>query len=365
MVRPPSSFSLLVLLALAAAGCSEGAEHPATAVTYKGDVTLVTDVSDAQPRVFIPPFVDCREPLDGVPGNGPDGKVCSNVAISGCTEEGRYYPDYASCDVVLTQRPYAPLPPLTEPTPANDPRLDDAQYMGELGWAKEQIGASACTCCHDSRANPPSQWDIAAEPIWLDTLSDTGLALFSGLADSATLGAFPATENFGFDRSYTGVPTTDGPRMRALMMAELERRGVTVEEAQAVPPFGGPIYVNYNAKPTRCTAAEGIDPAGVLHYPDDARYVYVLEDGTKNPGVPPNLDLPEGTLWRLDVLPSADALPAGFRYGTTPAGSYQHTPAAEAAPQLYFGKTYHFVVIKYVGLTAVNCRFELGKPLGT
>ncbi|MES1183712.1 MAG: hypothetical protein ABUL60_07835 [Myxococcales bacterium] len=354
----------LGLLAVGAAGCSDAADVDKT-VTYRGDVTLVTNAQDARPHVFIPPFVDCREPLDGVPGNGPEGQVCSNVAISGCTEEGRYFPDYASCAVVLTQRPYAPLPPLNPPSAPDDPRLDDAAFMTELAWAKEQIGSSACTCCHDSRTNAPAQWDIAAEPIWLDTVSNNGLALFSGLADSSTLGAYPAEQNFGFDRSFTGIPTTDGERMRAFVLAELERRGVSMEEAEAVPPFGGPIYTDYNAKPARCTAEQGIDPNGVLHYPNDARYVYVLEDGTKNPGVPPNLDLPEGTLWRLDVLPSADALPSGFRYGTTPPGSYQHTPEAGPAPQLYFGKTYHFVVIKSVGLMDVNCRFELGKPLGT
>ncbi len=345
-------------------GCGPVAADDRT-ITYRDDVTLVTDAADAQPHVFIPPFVDCREPLDDVPGTGPDGKVCSNVAISGCTEEGRYYPDYASCDVVLTQRPYAPIAPLTLPTAADDPRLDDAHYMTELAWAKQQVEASACTCCHDSRRVPSSKWNVAAAPIWLDTLSDSGLALFSGLADSATLGAFPPADNFGFDRTLTGIPTTNSPRMQAFMVAELERRGITIDEAKAVPPFGGPIYINYSAEPRRCTAEEGVDADGVLHYPGEARYIYLLEDGTKNPGVPPNLDLPEGTLWRLDVLPSADALVSGFRYGATPKGSYQNTPPATPAPKLYFGKKYHFVVIKSVGLTAVNCTFELGKPLGT
>ena len=27
-------------------------------------------------------------------GDGPDGQVCTNVAISGSTEDGRYFPDY-------------------------------------------------------------------------------------------------------------------------------------------------------------------------------------------------------------------------------------------------------------------------------
>jgi hypothetical protein len=126
-----------------------------------------------------------------------------------------------------------------------------------------------------------------------------------------------------------------------------------------VSPFGGPIYANYNAKPKPCSASEGVDGQGVLHFPGDARYVYLLEDGSKNPGVPPNLDLPEGTLWRLDVLPNAAALKDGFHYGSTPAGSFQNTPPSTPAPALEFGKRYHFVVIQYVGITQTNCTFTL------
>lgn len=357
------SLSLLVAAGLAA--CSSSGSDEAH-ITYQGDVTLVTDAKDALPGVFIPPYVDCKPPLDGEPGAGPDGQVCANVAISGATEPGRYFPDYASCEVVLTQRPYAPVPPAATPSP-EDPRLQDPDFMGELAWAKRQLQATGCTCCHDSGALgiPASQWDLAADPIWLDTLSNNGLALFAGLADSSVLGAYPAADNFGFDRSVVGVPTTDPERMKAFMLLELERRGISLEEAQAVPPFGGPIYADYNKQPTRCTASEGIDPQGVVRFPGEARYVYVLEEGGKNPGVPPNLDLPEGTLWKLNVLPNAPALKDGFHYGATPTGSYQHTPEATPAPQLYFGKRYHFVVVQWVGLMAVNCTFELGKPLGS
>src|SRR5262245_45690077 len=98
-----ASLLALAVLALGQPGCASEAESDSS-ITYRDDVTPVTNAEDALPGVFIPPFVDCREPLDGEPGMGPDGQVCTNVAISGSTEPGRYFPDYASCDVVLTQR---------------------------------------------------------------------------------------------------------------------------------------------------------------------------------------------------------------------------------------------------------------------
>jgi len=351
---------LLLLVCAAAVACADAGDGSSSeAITYQGDVTPVTRAEDAQAGVFVPPFRSCTPPLDGKPGSGPDGTVCANVAISGAVEEGRYFPDYASCDVVVTQRPYHPAAPAAATDP-NDPRLADESFMAELAWAREQLGSTGCACCHDSRSGRLSaQWDIAADGIWLDSLSDTGLALFTGLADSSVLGAYPAAENFGFDRNQVGVPTTDVPRMRKLMLDELARRQLTEDWARNVPAFGGPIYSNFVAKPKPCTAGEGVDADGVVHFPQSARYVYVMEANTQNPGVPPNLDLPAGTLWRLDVLPSDDPISAGFRYGTTPPGSFQHTPASTPAPPLFFGKTYHFVVVPLVGLTSVNCTFEL------
>lgn len=349
--------ALVGYLGCMALSCS-GAESTDSAIAYLSDAEPVRAVADAQPGVFIPPYRDCVEPLDGEPGNGPDGKVCVNVGISGATEEGRYFPDYADCNVVITQRPYGPAAPFA-PSAADDPRLEDVAFMAELEWAKHQIEATGCACCHDSRVRPSSQWDIASGPIWLDSLSNNGAALFAGLADSSVLGAYPPEDNFGFDRIRAGVPSTDPERMKALILGELERRGVSNDEAESVPPFGGPIYEIFNSKPTKCEAGVGIDASGVVHFSGDARYVFVLEDGTQNPGVPPNLDLPEGTLWRIDVLADSSPIQDGFRYGTTPSGVYQHTPPDRPAPALEFGTKYHFVVVKQVGLLAVNCTFQL------
>src|SRR5690349_20334514 len=145
----------------AARGAGAGAAGTA-GVTLRADVQAVRSAKDALPNVFIPPFEDCRAPLAGEQGEGPGGKVCTNVAISGCTEEGKYFPDYAECDVVRTQRPYWTAPPAAEPS-ADDPRLADPAFMTELAWVKEQIGASGCACCHDSKAvgGQAAQWDIS------------------------------------------------------------------------------------------------------------------------------------------------------------------------------------------------------------
>ena len=331
----------------------------------RADVQPITRVEDALPGVFIPPFVDCREPLAGETGSGEDGQVCTNVAISGSTEPGKYFPDYGDCAVVRTQRPFWPRPPANQPQ-ADDPRLQDTEFMAELGWMTEQVAATGCACCHDSRAigGMAGQWDIALGPIWLDTLSDGGLALFLGFADSSVLGAYPEIDNYGFDRTRTGIPTTDTERMQAFLRRELARRGISEAQARAVPPFGGPIYANAVAKPKPCGAGEGVSPNGKLHWNGGgARYVYIAESDSKNPGVPPNLDLPEGTLWRLDVLASAEPIASGLRYGTTPEGSFQVLPVERAAPRLERGREYLLTVLRDVGLPNASCLFTFGEPL--
>jgi hypothetical protein len=112
-------------------------------------------------------------------------------------------------------------------------------------------------------------------------------------------------------------------------------------------------------KPGRCEKGEGVDAANRVSWDPSspARYVYVLAEGSMNPGVPPNLDLPQGTIWRLDVLASADPIPSGVRYGTTPKGSFQAFPDRVRAPALERGKTYHLFVLKDVAAPITSCLF--------
>jgi len=342
---------------------TDATASPSAALTFASDITPVTRVADALERTFIPPYTSCVEPAAGETGRGKDGRICTNVAISGATEAGRYFPDYASCDVVITQRPFWSRPPAAESKP-DDPRLLDSAYLAELGWVKQQIEATGCVCCHDSQSlgKQAGQWDIRLGPLWLDSLSDSGLALFAGLADSSVLGAYPAADNNGFERDQTGIPSTDGPRMQKFMFEELARRGITQDQARAVPPFGGPIYQNRVVKPTPCEPGEGVfDDGSVRWQGGPARYVYVMNKDSENPGVPPNLDLPEGTLFRLDVLPSAAPVASGVGYGSTPQGSFQAFPVRSAAEPLVRGQTYHLSVLRDVGLPVANCLFTYGK----
>lgn len=342
----------------------DAATRPGATLKFKTDVTAVTSVAQAIEGTFIPPYRSCVDPVSGGPGASADGKVCTNVAISGATEPGRYFPDYASCDLVRTQRPFWSRPPAGVAKP-DDPRLNDTAYLAELGWVKQQIEATGCVCCHDSRVldgKQAGQWDIELGPLWLDSLSDSGLALFAGLADSSSLGAYPADDNFGFERDLTGIPSTDGPRMQRFMVAELTRRGISEQEARAVPPFGGPIYQNRVAKPTPCEATEGVFQDGSVRWKGGAaRYVYVGTKDSPNPGVPPNLDQPAGTLFRLDVLPSAAPVASGFLFGTTPEGSFQASPESTPAAPLVVGETYHLTVLRDVGLPVANCLFVYGE----
>lgn len=341
------------------AGADGTGDHTA-GLTFGSSVHPITSVDQALPGTFIPPFEDCRAPLDGDTASRADGKVCTNVAISGCTEPGKYFPAYASCDVVRRQRPYWPAPPANVSS-GDDARLRDETFLRESAWASEQIGASGCACCHDGRVIAPSQWDISLGALWIDSLSSSGLALFAGLADSSVLGAYPPAANHGFDREKVGVPSTDPERMKAFALSELQRRGLSEEWARAVQPFGGPIYTNSVKPPEPCAAGQGIAVDGSVHWTGGpARYVYVLSPGSKNPGVPPNLDLPQGTLWRLDVLASAPPLESGVRFGTTPAGSFQAHPPASRAEPLGDGMTYQLVALRDVGLPLVNCLFQYG-----
>ena len=350
-------------LALVAA-CSASSSSPSGPVyaavpepTLASDVKPVTTVAQAQPGVAIPYFQDCRSPLPGDTGSSPGGKVCTNVAVSGSTEAGKYFPDYGDCDVVRTQRPYQSQPAAGKTDP-NDPRLADAAFMGELAWVTAQARASACTCCHAGSQAPhgAAEWDIEAQGIWTDTASNAAIGLFSGYADSTILGHFAPSADNGFERTTTGLPSTDAARMQAFWDKELARRGMTRQQAEAIPPFGAPLIASYRAAPSKCADGIGIDAAGRITWGGSpARYVYVLAATAPNPSLPPDGDLPDGTIWRLDVLASEDALSSGITYGVTPKGTFQHFPQAGPALALERGATYHLFVLEDIGLVSANC----------
>jgi hypothetical protein len=364
MKRALASFTQASFLA-AAACSSQGA--PRTGPHYANvpeptlavDVTPVTDVAQAEPGVVIPYFQSCRAPVPGDTTTSEIGEVCTNVAVPGATEEGKYFPAYASCDVVRTQRPYNYQPPAGG-TDAGDPRLSDPSFMSELQWVTSQVRAAACTCCHDDTQAPKgaAEWNINAPGIWTDTASNAAIGLFSGYTDSSVLGHYDPTANNGFERTTTGLPSTDAARMQAFWNNELARRGMTPTEAAALPAFGAPLIAAYRAPPSACAAGIGVGASGTITWGGSpARYVYVLSQSAESPSLPPNGDLPAGTIWRLDVLASADPLASGLAYGTTPKGTFQHVPASGRALALESGTTYHLFVLADIGVVSQNCLF--------
>ena len=78
--------------------------------------------------------------------------------------------------------------------------------------------------------------------------------------------------------------------------------------------------------------------------------MFVLEEGSDNPTAPPNLDLPEGTLWRLDVDYRDEPIADGFIYGAVPAGSKQTFPVDGAPKALTPGQTYYVYVQRDVAI---------------
>lgn len=325
---------------------------------------VCTESSEGAPEgttPFEPPVLVCSDPLPGEPvGQSEDGKVCTWQMISGCTEPGRRFVDYASCEQVYTQRPYYPVPPAGD-SKAPDPRLKDPTYVAELAWVKEQVEATGCTCCHQKSITPEGAaiWDIEAEGNWANTFSSYGLAFAGGFIDSSLLGAYPASENNGFSRETTGIPTTDPARMAAFFESELAYRGLTPEFFADWNPVPEVFYQQSIYEPSMCGSGEGVGADLTVRWSGGgARYLYVMEASATNPGTPPNLDLPEGTLWRLDVPPDGQPLKSGeVTFGEVPHGMKQGFPLSGPPSQLEPNKTYYLYATADVMVPITRCLF--------
>jgi hypothetical protein len=310
---------------------------------------------------FIPPTLECKAPLEGESaGMSENGEVCTYSMISACTEPGRDFANYGSCETVLTQRPYYAVNPGVE-TPADDPRLTDPAFQTELNWVTGEIKACACVCCHSQSApNGAAIFDVDQRTgIWTDAFSDEGLAMMAGLIPSEVFGAYPPEQNHGFDRSATGAPTTDVTRMQNFFKNEYLRRGKTLEEAQNMPEFGGPLVAQRDYVPTTCNENQGFVNQKLVWTGGSARYLYVLEAGAKNPGVPPNLDLPMGTVWKLDILPNGQPIESGVTFGQIPNTAIQQFPREGTPATLVSGNQYYLYVLRDVAVPITRCLFTM------
>jgi len=362
-VGDPSALGYITISSGPASGC--GAAQSACETFARGrftpDARCAGCEATGEPPVgvFIPPYVDCRPARTGELPGLTDGEVCTPTLISGSTEPGRRYADYADCNVVRTQRPYYPFEVSVPVVPA-DPRLTDTTYMRDVAWLRTEAEASACACCHSASRTPDgaSIWDTEAGPLWVDTVSDEALAMLGGFTDSGGFGFYPSAENNGFDRSNTGLPTTDVSRLRAFVLRELERRGVTETETRALAPFAPFFRDLINFSPLACDADVGVLADGTIAWRGGAaRGLAVLEAGSASPGVPPNWDLPVGTIFAIAADPTMPAFGCGLRYGEVPEGGRQRIPLSGAAPALVAGRTYYLYVERDVIQPITRCTF--------
>lgn len=134
---------------------------------------------------------------------------------------------------------------------------------------------------------------------------------------------------------------------------------MTPEDFADAPPTGGLLLEQAAFVPSRCANGEGVDADGIVHWTGGpARYVYVMEAGSGNPTIPPNLDLPEGTLWRIDVHHTGTPMPSGtVRYASPPDGIFQKFPADGPARALVEGREYYLYVTRDVGQPITRCTF--------
>ena len=84
------------------------------------------------------------------------------------------------------------------------------------------------------------------------------------------------------------MPTTDVERMVRFFEGELARRGYTRDDFNDSTPIGGPLYEQSRFEPSECENGEGVSTNGNFSWVGGpARYFYLLEPGSANPGAPP------------------------------------------------------------------------------
>lgn len=319
------------------------------------------DFDDYESTALIMPYVKCSEPMEGDEEYAIDGEICVNVFISGASPFGTSFADYGSCEDVLTNRPGGDYP-VTNDSQPDDPRLQDAEFVTELQWAKEQQQATACSCCHSSNvADEIGLYDIDSGSIWTDSMSDRGLAIMSGDVDSAVLGFYHPEDNHGFARTEVGAPTTDLARWKSFFRDELDRRGVTAEDIANMAPLTGWLIDNQEDEGRDCVRDfEGVEPDGsIIWTGSEIRYLYIMRPGEENPGLPPTFDTPESVVWRIDVHHTQRPLASGsVYYGEVPEGASQAFPTDGEPEALVPGEEYRMWLLSDMGLPVqTHCRF--------
>ena len=299
---------------------------------------------------------------------GEDGteQLCVWHHPAGCVPDGLKYTDVMSCDEVRTLGPSWFIPPTRKVTTPPEV-LSDPEYQSELQWVKEQVAASACSCCHSSAAGYASYFDIDAPDSWIDTISINGIVWGAGLTkEHVHFGYLPPSVNFGYDRETTLFATKDIPRMLDFFQKEFDRRGGTDEDVigtrEAFYAVNGSLF----EEPEECTFGEGVDPEGNLIWKgDEVRQIYIQELGTESPSSPPFLDKPEGTVWALYTnFDGAPLFSGTIKPGEVPVGSRQAVPEDSTEPNFEVGRQYRlFIWPDFLRVPQTNCVFTYGETI--
>ena len=313
------------------------------------------DIEDIE--VEIPEETQLSETADG------RLELCVNDFVTANVPEGFGFTDLLSCNHVYTQGP----PWFAKPErvyESEDSLLDDPAYVEEANWVADQVLTSGCACCHSSGSGSDnvSGFDSHAPGVWTDTMENFQLAMFAGfIEDSKKFGHYDPADNHGFDRSVAMYASTDTDRMTDFFISEFERRGGTQEDIDEAQRRFDSQFGRFDQDPTECIDPfEGLIDGKLTWNGDGARQIDIMETDAKAPTYPPNLHLPEGTIWAVFLDVDGTPMESGtVSPGVLPEGAKQYWPIDDSeVPVLESGKTYKlFVTPDAILPWLTNCTF--------
>ena len=312
----------------------------------------------------------CKDPLAGEPaGQGPNGQVCTWEMISAATEEGRSFEDYASCDRVRTQRPYYPAP-TQDNAEQDDARLADPAYAarGDLAQDADQRDRVRVLPLDRARrrALRTGTWISPATSSTASTRA--GWRWAQGGSTPAASAPSPPSRTTASTAPRRDSPTesifvtTDQARVKRIFEAELAHRGIKREDFPAQSYGAGPLDDQRLYQATDCDNGEGVAADGTMTWRQgSARYVYVMEATSSPPGVPPNLDMPAGVLWRFDVPWTGAAVASGAGDATASRlrARCSGLRLMGPAPALVSGQKYYLYVLADIAQPNTRCLFTM------
>ena len=150
--------------------------------------------------------------------NGNDVEDEDSAIQNGtCALEGTLFEDSFSCSKVG-----GPCPGSSGQASAKVAEDADRLADPDAAWARDQLGACSCVCCHHSGGIADHEWTWDFEPVW--TVSAESKVLRELLEPVDEEYRMSPAKNNGFSVRELHLPTTDAPRLKAFIERELARR---------------------------------------------------------------------------------------------------------------------------------------------